>query len=207
MNIVLQRGVSVSLFQSVYKTSELYKPTNRNLWGWLNAIFNRVDNDRRKQVGPDRACAEWLLRCGASVKWQNFNHWVKDYNTLPGSNFKNYQIEEIDASDSAVMAVGFPHLEGLKHVKRITLHNCGYLDDSALSYLPCVKDSLIYLQLSSCGDISNQGLQPIQQLKNLKRLKMFDLPEVRNMPAVIDDLQKKLPECTIEYIPEKKKGE
>lgn len=31
--------------------------------------MNRVDRSRIEEVGPDRACAEWLLRCGAGVKW------------------------------------------------------------------------------------------------------------------------------------------
>ena len=26
--------------------------------------------ERIKDVGPDRACAEWLLRCGAGLKWK-----------------------------------------------------------------------------------------------------------------------------------------
>lgn len=71
--------------------------------------FVRVDGARIKEVGPDRACAEWLLRCGAAVKWdKGSEEWLKDYNSLPVGNYRLH-ITEIDATDSAVMHVGFPH--------------------------------------------------------------------------------------------------
>lgn len=70
----------------------------------------RVSQDRIKEVGPDRACAEWLLRCGAHVRFKGFDRWQTDYNTLSGDGFNKYRIEMIDATDSAVMRVGFPHL-------------------------------------------------------------------------------------------------
>ncbi|XP_011488346.1 ATP synthase subunit s, mitochondrial isoform X1 [Oryzias latipes] len=55
----------------------------RHFWGWLNAVFNKVDHDRIKAVGPDRAAAEWLLRCGAKVRFRGFDRWHLDYNALP----------------------------------------------------------------------------------------------------------------------------
>lgn len=70
----------------------------------------RVDEERVKEVGPDRACAEWLLRSGARVKWMGMEYWQTDYNSLPPSNFDRYKIEEIDATGSSVMGIGFPHL-------------------------------------------------------------------------------------------------
>ncbi|XP_046575679.1 ATP synthase subunit s, mitochondrial-like isoform X2 [Haliotis rubra] len=141
---------------------------SRCLWGWLNSVFNRVDEERLKQVGPDRACAEWVLRCGGSVKWVGLNHWEKDYNTLPASGFDKYKVEEIDGTTSAVMSLGFPHLSGLTHVKKIVLHDCRYLDDDALNYLPQVKATLQHLQISSCGDITDRGLSPLSELVNLE---------------------------------------
>ena len=55
--------------------------STRGFYAWLNSIFNRVDPNRIKEVGPDRACAEWLIRCGASVKWVNSQKFMKDYNS------------------------------------------------------------------------------------------------------------------------------
>ncbi|KAK7483527.1 hypothetical protein BaRGS_00025201 [Batillaria attramentaria] len=171
----------------------------RGLWGWLNSVFNRVDEDRLKEVGPDRTCAEWLLRCGAGVRWKNMEHWERDYNSLPGSNYDRYKIEEIDATGSAVMAIGFPHLKGLRHVRRIILHDCRYLYDEALEYLPLVKDTLVFLQISNCGDITDRGLVPLTQLSNLKELILFALPEVRDREGVERMLKSALPECHVQF--------
>jgi H+-transporting ATP synthase F0 complex subunit s len=69
-----------------------------------------VDKSRIDEVGPDRACAEWLLRCGAAVKWDKGpDEWLKDYNSLPVGHYRSHHIAEIDATDSAVMHIGFPH--------------------------------------------------------------------------------------------------
>ena len=35
---------------------------------FFGVVFFRFDPERVKAVGPDRACAEWCLRCGASVR-------------------------------------------------------------------------------------------------------------------------------------------
>lgn len=98
--------------------------TKRSFYGWLNNIFNRVDQSRIDTVGPDRACAEWLLRCGASVKWVNSSKFIKDYNSLPVGGGRGIKIEEVDATDSAIMEVGFPHFSGLTHFRKLTLNNC-----------------------------------------------------------------------------------
>jgi len=71
----------------------------------------RVDPTRIEQAGADRAAAEWLMRCGAGVRWKNAKTYVKDYNSLPAEGTpERYQIEEIDGTDSAIMHIGFPHL-------------------------------------------------------------------------------------------------
>ncbi|KAL8619790.1 hypothetical protein ACOMHN_025876 [Nucella lapillus] len=171
----------------------------RTLWAWLNSVFNQVDQDRIKQVGPDRACAEWLLRCGGAVKWKGKEFWEQDYNLLPGSNFERFKIEEIDATGSAIMAVGFPHLKGLKHVRRMVLHDCRYLYDDALAYLPLVKDTLQVLQLSNCGDITQPGLAPLTQLLSLKELTLFQLPEVPDREGAAAMLQAALPRCKVQF--------
>lgn len=77
---------------------------------WIFGCFPicRVDPSRIKEVGPDRACAEWLLRCGASLRWKNSKTILNDYNSLPVTG-GGQKIVEIDATDSAIMDCGFSH--------------------------------------------------------------------------------------------------
>ncbi|KAK8376409.1 hypothetical protein O3P69_009805 [Scylla paramamosain] len=171
----------------------------RHLWGWLNAIFNKVDENRIKEVGADRACAEWLLRCGAVVRWLDRDQWTKDYNSLPATGGRHLKIEEVDATDSAVMHIGFPHFRGCKHIRRIIFHRSTYLEDAALSQLPLLKTSLKQLQISSCGNITTEGLKYIKELENLDYLLLYDLPEIRDKEAVVRELEAALPACTIVF--------
>jgi len=172
----------------------------RCLWGWLNSIFNRVDESRIKEVGPDRACAEWLLRCGAGVKWdKGSDEWLRDYNSLPAGNYRGLRIVEIDATDSAVMHIGFPHFRGLKHVRKAKFHKCGYMEDEAVRRIGYLKDTLEELQLSSCGNVTDEGILTLVQLKNLKKLKLYDFLEVTNRQKCLSVLKENLPNCHIEF--------
>lgn len=69
----------------------------------------RPDKERIREVGPDRSCAEWLLRCGATVRWKGAEKFLTDFNLLPPMNFKNYVIEEVEAVEAGIMMIGFDH--------------------------------------------------------------------------------------------------
>ncbi|XP_071445324.1 ATP synthase subunit s, mitochondrial [Hetaerina americana] len=174
-----------------------YQP-QRHLWAWLNRIFNMVDPVRIKEVGADRACAEWLLRCGASVKYKNSTKYVNDYNSLPPER-SSFAIQEVDATDSAVMNEGFPHFRGLKHLEKITFHRCSYLEDEALKKLVYVKDSLKHLQVSSCGDVTDEGILSLAALINLNSILLYDLPEVKQREKCLNELIKALPSCKVDF--------
>lgn len=38
---------------------QINRQQERNFFGYLRIAFNRVDESRLKEVGPDRLCAEW----------------------------------------------------------------------------------------------------------------------------------------------------
>ncbi|MCL4128008.1 UNVERIFIED_CONTAM: hypothetical protein GTU68_050334 [Idotea baltica] len=172
---------------------------HRYIWGWLNSVFNRVDESRILDAGPDRACAEWLLRCGAGVKWANTDRWTKDYNSLPSGGARALKIEEVDGTDSAVMHIGFPHFKNCNFIRRVVFHKATYLDDESLEYLPLIKKSLKELQISSCGNISRDGLENIKKLSNLEYLLLYDLPLITDKEEVIRDLTNSLPKCEISF--------
>ncbi|XP_013790448.1 ATP synthase subunit s, mitochondrial-like isoform X1 [Limulus polyphemus] len=194
----------ISFFLKQQTGFYLYPNTTRCLWGWLNSIFNRVDPARIKEVGPDRAAAEWLIRCGAAVKWKDMEKWQTDYNTLPGSGFHRYKVEVIDATDSAVMDIGFPHLRGLEHLRKMKFHRCSYLDNNALFMLAYVKNTLDNLEIVSCGNVSDEGVLSLQALQNLQYLYLYDLPEVRDREKCIHTLTQSLPKCLVDFPPVKK---
>lgn len=89
----------IPLKPGIYKKGGLVTPS---------FVSARYDEARIQEVGPDRAAAEWLIRCGASVRWAGAEQFHSDYNTLPVS--RALKIQEIDATDSSIMHIGFPYL-------------------------------------------------------------------------------------------------
>ena len=81
----------------------------RNSTCFTKVIYS-ADEKRIEEVGKQRACAEWLVRCGAHVRWEGSEKWERDYNNLPPNiedNFKKLKIAEVSAVDANVMFNGF----------------------------------------------------------------------------------------------------
>lgn len=182
----------------LFKTIERSLNCKRNFWAWLNIIFNKVDRSRRKLLGPDRTCAEWILRNGGAVKFVGVKEYLKNYNNLPPEGAVFY-IQEVDATEASISHYGFEHFIGCKFVEKIIFHKCDYLEDEALEGLSPLQNCLKDLQISSCPNITEKGLSNLYPLVNLKTLLLFDLIQVKSKDAVIVDLKNKLPHCNITF--------
>lgn len=196
-------------------------PSNQNIqhtnqfWAWLTIIFNsklsgidktfvrRVSETRVKQIGPDRACAEWLLRNGAIIRWKGMNEFVTNYNNLPKDDeqpAKPYYLHEVDATQASISHHGFAHFKNCKYVEGIKFDKCMYLEDEAIKQLEVLKNSLESLLIYNCGNITDEGLLAISRLLKLKTLKLANLIEVKDMKKCLKTLQTSLPNCLIQHI-------
>ncbi|KAG8013141.1 ATP synthase subunit s [Nibea albiflora] len=174
--------------------------SRRHFWGWLNAVFNKVDYERIKAVGPDRAAAEWLLRCGAKVRFQGFDRWQHDYNGLPTGPLGRYKIQAIDATESCIMYRGFDHLDGLKHLEEIKFNKCIYIEDACLERLSSIEnlqESLYMMEVVSCGNVTDKGIIALHKLRNLEYLFLRDLPGINDKQTTVERLQTALPRLEI----------
>lgn len=185
----------ISYFFKTLKAKPVIEQSKRSLYYWINLQFNVVDRDRRKLIGPDLSCAEWILRNGGSVKWKKGT--VTDYNELP-QDTKDFHLNEIDASDTNIMKAGFEHFQGCKYIEKLKLHKCIYINDECLQGLHVLKDSLKHLTISSCKEVTDAGILQLIVLKKLQTLVLADLPGVKNMSVTIQDLQKCLGQCKIQ---------
>ncbi|KAL1493763.1 hypothetical protein ABEB36_009456 [Hypothenemus hampei] len=174
------------------------KIQRRSLFHWINLQFNAVDEDRFKQFGPDRTCAEWILRNGGKIKWVNADEYESDYNCLPKEGVQ-VQLQEIDASNSSIMANGFEHLKGCKYLSKMILHNCGYLENDALKQLNYIKDSLLFLQVSQCGNITETGLLHLISLQKLRTLIVYGLPYIKERTKILSILKNDMKQCNITF--------
>ncbi|XP_058793623.1 ATP synthase subunit s, mitochondrial [Phymastichus coffea] len=189
------------MLSTVYKNvpcGATFQNNIRHFNRWLIIMFNRIDDSRVKQVGPDRACAEWLLRNGASVRWKGYKNYLEDYNLLPKESEKLY-LQAVDATDSAIHHDGFPHFFGCKYVEEVKLVRCNYIENDALSLLSIVKDSLQNLEVIECKNITDEGLLHLKKLINLKNLKLGNFPYIEDHNKIKEELSKTLPNCEIIY--------
>lgn len=175
--------------------------SRRHFWGWLNAVFNKVDYERIKAVGPDRAAAEWLLRCGAKVRFQGFDRWHLDYNALPTGSLGRYKIQAIDATESCIMYKGFDYLDGLKHLEEVKFNKCIYIEDACLERLTSLEnlqESLYMMEVVSCGNVTDKGIIALHKLRKLEYLFLSDLPGIKDRQTTVDRLQTALPHLEIQ---------
>ena len=174
----------------------------RSFLGWFDTAFNKYDKARVTEVGPNRAAAEWLLRCGAGVKWQNSARLLKDYNSLPVGNYRTRKIQEIEGTDSAVMEEGFLYLKELEELRKVTMVNNKYLNDECIFYLVAfTKKRLTSLHLSGNGNITGEGLLHLGKMQVLEELHLENLHEVKRPEEVLKQLDTLLPNCNISWPP------
>jgi len=171
--------------------------------GWFTASFNKVDEDRIKEVGIDRAAAEWLLRCGGKVRCVNSKRFISDYNSIAtAGNFRVNRICEIDATDTCVKEEGFLHLKDLDLLTHVTLcNNKQVTDDSMGFFCSYTKSRLKWLKLWRNGNITDKGLLYLTSLNKLEYLDLQYLPGVENPRHVLGEIAKALPSCHIQYPP------
>ncbi|XP_047531251.1 ATP synthase subunit s, mitochondrial [Vanessa atalanta] len=168
----------------------------RSFWEYVNMMFNKPDPERIKTLGPDRACAEWVLRNGGKIIWSDGKK-LEDYNSLPPEEQSVPKIVTIDGSDSSISHYGFPHLSGCTMLEKIILHNNKYIDDRAMKGLSYGDATLKHAQVSECVNVTDVGLKDIKCLTKLNTLVLFNLSSVNNLDECKQYLQSQLPSCKI----------
>lgn len=187
--MIILRNLSNTI-KSITKTPQ------RNIWGYVAIAFNRVDSDRLSLVGPNRTCAEWVLKNGGAVRFKNYPTTLfSNYNSLPGD--LKLPIFEIDGSNSSIMDIGFDHLKNCDMIENIKLIKCKYLENGALEKLEHVKKTLKYLEISGCFNINETGLMSLTGLTNLEKLVVNNLPYVKDFDKIKKELKEKLPKCSV----------
>lgn len=169
----------------------------RHIFAFIKKAFNAVDGQRLKEVGPDRACAEWILKNGGAVRFTMCPKFlINSYDDLPEETVK-ITVKEIDATGTAITELGFNHLDGCKSIDTVILDDCSDVDDLALAKLSFIKKTLEVLQVSRCGKVSVNGLLKVKELVHLKKLRCFDLVQVEDIATVARQLRLDLPKCEV----------
>ncbi|CAB3397423.1 unnamed protein product [Caenorhabditis bovis] len=166
---------------------------------WVLEGFNYYDTQRVKEVGAERAAAEWIVRCGGKVKFAEIGDNFDDYNVLikrtaqldPRVPADNVTIETIWAENASVTGFGCRHFENLKSIKNAHFIGCKNLHDFGIEYIgQHVGDRLKVLQISDCRRITEFGLEHLKYFSALDRLILTNLKGVHGKSKMAEKLQK-----------------
>ncbi|KAK7483528.1 hypothetical protein BaRGS_00025202 [Batillaria attramentaria] len=157
--------------------------------------------ERHDTLGPDLATAHFLVRRGAKVKFVGRDTWFKQDEKgnmyLPTRMVPGLSLEAIDATGIDMTYVAFDNMIMLDDLCYLNFSKCRYFNDWCMARLHIFKDTLEFLDISGCTEVTHNGLACLHHLKKLKGLKLSDLPNVQDIGLMILLLEETLPECTV----------
>ncbi|EGT58444.1 hypothetical protein CAEBREN_06652 [Caenorhabditis brenneri] len=175
---------------------------------WVLEGFNYYDIQRVKEVGADRAAAEWIVRCGGKIKFTQIDESFDDYNCLvkrtaqldPRLPEDNVTLETIRAEDASITGFGCRHFENLSGIKNVYFIRCKNLHDFGLEYMgQHVGNHLKTLHLEECRRITEFGLEHLKKFTALEELILRNLKSVHGKEKVEQKLREALPKTNIHF--------
>ncbi|KAL3120661.1 hypothetical protein niasHT_007953 [Heterodera trifolii] len=165
--------------------------------------FNYYDVQRVKQIGAERAAAEWVVRCEGKVKFDHSPHIFSDYNALqrftseldPKRESDRVHLVAVDATDSCISGWGCRHFDGLSRLQNVRFVRCKSLTDNGLQMLAdsSVSDTLLTLHIEKCPKVTNSGIRHLRKLKVLNSLTLQNLKNVWKPEKILDEIRPNLP--------------
>ncbi|KFM74978.1 hypothetical protein X975_20039, partial [Stegodyphus mimosarum] len=157
--------------------------------------------DRHKILGPDLAVTHFIAYRGGKIKFKGKDSWATiDHirsGEVPCKYEPGYFVEELDASGLSICYEGFENLSDLICLKKLYLRNCPNVDDWCLSRSYLFENSLEYLDISGCHNVTERGICALHALKNLRTLVLNDTPNIGNKELVSLLLQEIIPKCQV----------
>lgn len=159
----------------------------------------RVDEKTKEKIGKDLAAAYVVVKSGGRIQFAGMDRWIEkkgNHIPLPNYNIPNLKLQVADLTASEIRYEGLAFLEGTS-IKMLILTGCKYIDDFCLSRLYKISDTLEFLDISGCFSVTDNGLGALYKLRNLKCLRINNLPNVGNKALVTAFLLNENPELNV----------
>ncbi|KAL3874233.1 hypothetical protein ACJMK2_037276 [Sinanodonta woodiana] len=171
-------------------------------WIWREKVKDQEFRPQRMEIlGPDLATATFIVARKGAVRFVGQDRWIrldKDGTyALPNRKVDSFCLEAVDASGTEIMYTGLSNFVDLHHLRYLNFSNCKFFDDWCLSYLHCFENTLEFLDVSGCPEVTERGLATIHKLSKLKCLRMANLPKVKNPEFIALLLEDIMPQCTV----------
>ncbi|CAD5223384.1 unnamed protein product [Bursaphelenchus okinawaensis] len=110
-------------------------------------------------------------------------------------------IEEVDATDSAIVDPGFQYFLELKSTKKLIMNFCDYFYNDAIRILCAgrLRHTLEEIEICFNGHIDETAFSQIARLKGLKRAHFYMNPWIKSEQRVRAILKQSLPRLELTY--------
>lgn len=144
-----------------------------------NMIYYGYVPQRNKVLGDELAAAHFVVSKGGAIKFVGEDRWIKaDDNrnySLPRFYDGNKVLEAVDCSYMDIVYESLENFRNLQQLQWLSFRGCDYIDDWCLDMISNVlSETLLYLDIRDCPNISYRGLGAIAKMRNLKILYLDD---------------------------------
>ncbi|XP_073981137.1 distal membrane-arm assembly complex protein 2 isoform X1 [Rhodnius prolixus] len=137
----------------------------------------RYIKERHAILGSDLATAHFVVYRDGKIKFKNSDNWIEKHPDedecpeLPNKYVRNLYLEAIDSSNTLIRYEGLENFINLKHLKWLSFKNCIHVDDWFVDRLSGeLKETLEYLDLSNCHNLTKNCISCFYRFKKLKTL-------------------------------------
>ncbi|XP_059162272.1 distal membrane-arm assembly complex protein 2-like [Physella acuta] len=161
----------------------------------------KLQANRVEALGYDLSAAHFVVSQGGAVKFLGREAWYvrnkQGKSTLPNISVKGLYIEAIDFHNVAITQEAFENLDKLSQIRYMKFDNCQFFDDWCLARLYCLSETLEFLDIRNCSEVTDRGLSCLHSLKNLQCLKLSNLKKVQHIGLITLLLEEALPNLTV----------
>ncbi|KAK6182838.1 hypothetical protein SNE40_010429 [Patella caerulea] len=200
-----RKGFSLKSMRRLQQDYDIsYTGLNRFLQKRLKEEFEKSESfipERHQFLGPDLATAHFVVAREGSVKFVGNDRWFKEdenkNNFLPNRPVMDMYLEAINCSNTMISYRGLDNFIDLEYLKYLNFSNCHHVDDWFMSRLHQFSETLEFLDISGCKNVTDRGLECLHILKKLQGLKLSDMDHVENLDLIVLLLQERFPDCVI----------
>ncbi|XP_060563052.1 distal membrane-arm assembly complex protein 2-like [Ruditapes philippinarum] len=142
-----------------------------------------------------------FLKLGGKVKFVDDDVWYQKFehqpSPLPTTYEEGYKVEAVDVSNIVFLHEGLQYFYELEHVKFIRLSKSKYVDDWYIETIIQTCPNLEALDISDCPQITDNGLEILYRLKNLKVVNITNCHKIKCSEAICAQLYDLLPDLNV----------
>ncbi|CAH1402357.1 unnamed protein product [Nezara viridula] len=167
----------------------------------------RYVEERHKILGSDLAAAHFIVYRGGKIKFRGHEKWIEMKKgeqvctDLVNTYVPNLYLECIDLSNTKIRYEGLVNLCNLMKLKWLSLRNCELVDDWFLDKISGeFAETLEYLDISDCLNVTENGLNGFYRFHNLKKLVVHNIVHNISFEFRCFLLEDTIPGLTIEGV-------